>query len=71
MNSSCAFAVFTAACASLAVAQTATTPRAGAESESNPTLLSPFEVTTSKDVGYAASNTLAGTRLNSELWETP
>ncbi|MDO8542862.1 MAG: TonB-dependent receptor plug domain-containing protein, partial [Opitutaceae bacterium] len=47
------------------------TPRAGAESESNPTLLSPFEVTTSKDVGYAASNTLAGTRLNSELWETP
>lgn len=29
--------------------------------------LSPFEVSTSSDVGYLATNTLAGTRLNTEL----
>lgn len=30
-------------------------------------LLSPFEVSTSKDVGYLATNTLAGSRLNTSL----
>jgi len=29
--------------------------------------LSPFEVTSSKDVGYQATQTLAGTRINSDL----
>ena len=33
--------------------------------------LSPFEVTSEKDVGYLASNTLAGSRLNTSLKDTP
>ncbi len=34
-------------------------------------ILSPFEVTTSSDVGYIATNSLAGSRLNSSLKDTP
>lgn len=33
--------------------------------------LSPFEVSTDKDDGYVATSTLAGSRLNSELMDTP
>jgi outer membrane receptor protein involved in Fe transport len=33
--------------------------------------LSPFSVSSSKDVGYLAQNTLAGSRLNSSLKDTP
>ena len=33
--------------------------------------LSPFTVNTSRDVGYQAENTLAGSRLNSKLRDTP
>ncbi len=33
--------------------------------------LSPFEVNTSRDIGYVASSTLAGTRLNTPLRDTP
>jgi len=33
--------------------------------------LSPFTVSSSKDVGYRAENTLAGSRLNSSLKDTP
>ena len=33
--------------------------------------LSPFTVTSEKDTGYVATNTLAGSRLNSSLKETP
>lgn len=33
--------------------------------------LSPFEVVTSDDVGYLANNTLAGSRLNTDLMKTP
>lgn len=33
--------------------------------------LSPFSVNTSRDVGYFAENTLAGSRLNTELRDTP
>lgn len=33
--------------------------------------LSPFEVNTSADVGYLANNTLAGSRLNTDLMKTP
>src|SRR5687767_14052667 len=32
--------------------------------------LSPFEVNTSRDLGYAAENTLAGSRLNARLRDT-
>jgi len=34
-------------------------------------VLSPFSVTTSKDTGYVATSTLAGTRLNTPLRDTP
>jgi outer membrane receptor protein involved in Fe transport len=34
-------------------------------------VLSPFEVSTSGDVGYLATNSLAGSRLNSSLKDTP
>ncbi len=34
-------------------------------------VLSPFEVSTSSDVGYVATNSLAGSRLNSSLKDTP
>jgi outer membrane receptor protein involved in Fe transport len=37
----------------------------------NAVVLSPFQVNTSRDSGYVASSTLAGTRLNSEIWDTP
>lgn len=33
--------------------------------------LSPFEVNTSRDLGYVASSTLAGTRFNTQLKDTP
>lgn len=34
-------------------------------------VLSPFEVRTDKDTGYIATNTLAGSRLNTRLLDTP
>jgi outer membrane receptor protein involved in Fe transport len=34
-------------------------------------MLSPFQVTTDKDVGYAAASSLSGSRLNTELRDTP
>ena len=48
-------------------AQTAPAPTATAEAVK----LSPFEVRTDKDTGYAASSTLAGSRLNTDLKDTP
>ncbi len=39
--------------------------------ESEPLELSPFEVDASRDVGYLATNTLAGSRFNTSLKDTP
>ncbi|MEO6245236.1 MAG: TonB-dependent receptor plug domain-containing protein, partial [Opitutaceae bacterium] len=53
-------------CAALAAAQTvppAPTPPAGADTVT----LSPFVVNTTGDTGYAATSTLSGSRLNTEL----
>ena len=51
-------------------ASSATPP--GPPPEASATItLSPFEVRTEKDQGYAASNTLSGTRLNSSLANIP
>lgn len=36
-----------------------------------PVVLSPFEVSTEKDTGYVATDTLAGSRLNTALVDTP
>ncbi len=40
-------------------------------SEPSVVQLSPFQVSSERDVGYAASSTLAGSRLNTELLNTP
>jgi outer membrane receptor for monomeric catechols len=42
-----------------------------AASAEAPVELSPFTVSTSKDTGYLASGTLAGSRLNTSLVDTP
>jgi iron complex outermembrane receptor protein len=47
---------------------TATPP---ATPENDALQLSPFEVRTDKDTGYTATNTLAGSRLNTALRDTP
>ncbi len=48
------------------------TPSAGSgPREEEAVTLSPFVVHTDKDSGYAATNTLAGSRLNTELKDTP
>ncbi len=48
-----------------------TPPPAGAAAPKGEVIeLSPFSVNTSRDVGYAAENTLAGSRLNSSLRDT-
>src|SRR5687767_13193082 len=58
----CLFAVALAAPLS---AQTAP-PSVAASNQGEPVVISPFEVSTSKDTGYTASSTLAGTRMNTE-----
>lgn len=60
------FAVFAALLATTLTSQTV--PPAPKDTA---VVLSPFQVNTSRDAGYVASSTLAGTRLNSELWDTP
>jgi outer membrane receptor protein involved in Fe transport len=56
--------------AALAPAQTASDPRPAARDESV-VALSPFVVRNDQDVGYLAANTLAGSRLNTALKDTP
>jgi outer membrane receptor protein involved in Fe transport len=55
----------------LLAAQVSTPASGGPSAESEPIVLSPFNVTSSTDVGYQAGNTLAGSRLNTKLSETP
>ena len=47
------------------------TTAAAAPVEEKPVELSPFTVTSDDDQGYRAQNTLAGSRLNSALKDTP
>lgn len=56
-----------------AVAQTApaSTAPAAVAPDSAPIELSPFTVTSAKDNGYLAAGTLAGSRLNTSLLDTP
>lgn len=53
-----------------APAQTTAAPDA-ADDRDDVVALSPFEVNTSQDSGYIATNTLAGSRLNTSLKNTP
>ncbi len=49
-----------------------TAPAAATGTAEDPTVkLSPFVVATEKDTGYAATSTLAGSRLNTDLRDTP
>lgn len=52
-------------------AQSAPAPSKPPSASEDPIVLSPFSVTSSTDVGYQAGNTLAGSRLNTKLSETP
>jgi len=49
----------------------AATPTAAKPSEEEMVVLSPFSVGTDKDVGYRASNSLAGTRTNTPIKDIP
>jgi len=51
-------------------AQSTVTSTSKSSSVDEPLTLSPFEVNTDRDVGYTASNSLAGGRLNTDLRDT-
>ena len=50
-----------------AVAQTVPAAPAPARASSEAVILTPFEVSSEKDTGYAATETLAGTRMRTDL----
>lgn len=52
-------------------AQSSATSSARAVDDDKEIELSPFQVTTDRDTGYVATNTLAGSRLNTSLRDTP
>jgi outer membrane receptor protein involved in Fe transport len=56
--------------ASIAAAQVAPANSATSATTSAPIQLSPFEVTSDKDVGYQAGNTASGSRFNTSLKDT-
>ena len=60
-------AVATIALAGAAHAQTAPSTAKPPAAQEDPVTLTAFTVTSDKDVGYTATNTLAGTRLNTPL----
>lgn len=60
-------------CSLVAATQAQTTapaPTPAAAPDEDLIVLSPFEVNTTKDIGYLAGNTLAGSRLNTSLKDT-
>ncbi len=64
--------LWTVGLAASAVAQTESSAPAATptSTEDDVVVLSPFEVNSTRDVGYLAQNTLAGSRLNTELKDT-
>jgi hypothetical protein len=63
-----AFAAFTAAALS---AQTIPAASPGAEEKVDTVTMSPFQVSTNKDVGFVATSSLAGGRMSTDLKDTP
>ena len=61
------FPALALATASALTAQPAEAPAVDSEEEEVPLELSPFEVTSTQDTGYAATSSLAGSRLNTQL----
>lgn len=53
------------------VARAVQAPGSTGESQDDPIALSPFVVQSGRDTGYVATSTLAGSRLNTELRDTP
>lgn len=49
----------------------AAAPVASGAATDDTVMLSPFQASTDKDVGYAAASSLSGSRLNTELRDTP
>src|SRR5688500_1240443 len=66
----CVLAAYTVFAAATSHAQTSPTPAAPAVASDGTITLSPFEVNTDRDVGYVASASLAGGRLNTDLRDT-
>src|SRR5687768_1769456 len=66
----CILAACTVSAAATIHAQTSPAPAAPSVASDGTITLSPFEVNTDRDVGYTASNSLAGGRLNTELRDT-
>src|SRR5688500_7737187 len=66
----CVLAAYTVFAAATSHAQTSPTPAAPAVASDGTVTLSPFEVNTDRAVGYTASNSLAGGRLNTDLRDT-
>ncbi|MEO6244709.1 MAG: TonB-dependent receptor plug domain-containing protein [Opitutaceae bacterium] len=65
------FVVAGSALARAQVVSTAAMATSVPKEEAAPVVLSPFSVTADTDSGYQAANTLAGSRLNTKLSETP
>ncbi|MBI2497888.1 MAG: hypothetical protein HYV75_08265, partial [Opitutae bacterium] len=64
-------ALFLAASLPLGAQNAVPAPAPATKEENEIVELSPFEVTAERDAGYAATNTLGGTRLNSAIANTP
>jgi hypothetical protein len=67
----CRLLAFLALTFAFASAQTARTPAPSAPPSDETVVLSPFTVSTDKDVGFVATSSLAGGRLATALVETP
>ncbi|MDB6095506.1 MAG: TonB-dependent receptor [Verrucomicrobia bacterium] len=63
--------LFAQSTAPASVPRTATSPDAVPAAEPEPTILSPFRVNDTKDVGYRATNATSGTRLNTPIKDLP
>ncbi len=65
------FAALAGVCLSLHAAHAQPVSPAGSAESDSVVELSPFEISTDQDSGYVATNTLAGSRLNTSLLDTP
>jgi outer membrane receptor protein involved in Fe transport len=70
-NSKRSFLLLSSLLAASLSAQTAATPKADQAASDDVIMLSPFAVTTDKDSGYKASNSIGGTRSNTPIKDIP
>src|SRR5262245_39310398 len=68
----CAWVILLSRLAAQRAPEPSPTNATAADAKSAETVqMSPFEVQTSQDTGYAAQNTISGSRLNTSLADTP